>query len=92
MTSTDFESAAKFHTAKVLKEKHGVDIDPSDFELVWFAHVVGCKKCFLFSPKTPFYTEVTYHMFTQHLYVDVYKKQSHTEFSVFESGESVLIS
>ena len=59
MTSAEFEQAAKKAAAEALGEEGGICED--DLETVWFAHVLGFKKCLLFAPKKPgCYIEITY--------------------------------
>lgn len=79
MTSYEFEKAAKNVVIKVMKEKHGVDVDFKNLQFVWFAHELGYKKCTLFAPELrDYYPEVTYNLGNNEMYVDIYLKQSNT--------------
>ena len=64
---------------KIMKEQHGIELDITELEFVWFAHELGYKKCTLWAQKLGhFYPEVTYNRDKDELYVDVYLKQSNT--------------
>ena len=73
MTSAEFEKQAKKAVAEALGT--AVGIGPEDLETVWFAHVMGFKKCLLYCPEMPnSYFEVTYNRDRNQIYVDIYNK------------------
>ena len=77
MTSYEFEKAAKNAVAKLLREEHGVNIAMQDLQFVWFAHLLGYKKCTLYTPAMGrLYAEVTYNRDKDEMYVDLYEKDS----------------
>lgn len=80
MTSSEFEAIAKDKALSVLRENYDdarmITVDM--MHLVWFAHVLGNKKCLIWPEHTAAYVEVTFNALTESLYVDVYAKQSHT--------------
>ena len=79
MTSYEFEKAAKNAVVKIMKEKHGVDVNFKNLQFVWFAHELGYKKCTMYAPELGhYYPEVTYNLGNNEMYVDVYLKQSNT--------------
>lgn len=81
MTSYEFEKAAKNAVIKVMRDKYGIELSIQDLDIVWFAHVLGFKKCTLYAKKLGnYYPEVTYNRNMNELYVDVYLKQSNTMF------------
>ena len=83
ISSNDFEKAAKKAVAFVLKKRHQVDVNFEDLQLVWYSHILSNKKCMLYSEDLgPFYAEVTFNMHTNEIYVDVYRKESFTPFTV----------
>lgn len=85
MTSYEFEKVAKNAVIKVMKEKYDIDLEMSELEFVWFAHLLGYKKCTLYAQKLGhYYPEVTYNRVTNELYVDIYLKQSNTKFNSSE--------
>lgn len=80
MTSYEFEKVAKNAVIKVMKEKHGIDLTIEELEFVWFAHLLGFKKCTLYAQRLGnYYPEVTYNRDKDELYVDIYLKQSNTK-------------
>lgn len=90
MTSYEFEKAAKNAVIKVMKENHDIDLSIDELELVWFAHVLGYKKCTLYAQKLDnFYPEVTYNRDKDELYVDIYNKVSNTKFSMSDDTISI---
>ncbi len=94
MTSYEFEKAAKNAVVKVMAED-GISVTLEELQMVWFAHVLGHKKCTLFAPGLQeIYPEVTYNSAKDELYVDVYDKARNRcfkgdelDFTVHRAGE-----
>ena len=85
MTSYEYEVAAKNAVIEVMKER-GVEINITDLQLVWFAHIVGNKKCLIWGPPMGnHYAEVTYVQISDMIYVDLYKKVQHKEMHSFNA-------
>lgn len=81
MTSYEFEVAAKNAVLKVLSEEFDILLSIRDLELVWFSHVIGNKKCLIYSREMgTLYAEVTWVKDDMVMYVDMYRKQSHRAF------------
>ncbi len=79
MTSYNFEKIAKNAVAKVMKEKHDIDLKIGELDFVWFAHELGFKKCTIYAlSMRAYYAEVTYNRDKDEMYVDIYKKESNT--------------
>ena len=79
MTSYDFEVAAKNFAIGVLKER-GCDVTIEDLQLVWFAHLLGNKKCLLYCPQMgKRYIEITYSQESDMFYIDLYEKLDHID-------------
>ena len=80
MTREKFEKEAKKAVLDALETAEGIgaediEIGAEDLETVWFAHVLGFKKCLLYCPEMPnSYFEVTYNRDRDQMYVDIYKK------------------
>ena len=88
MTSAEFEKQAKKAVAGALGA--AVGIEGEDLETVWFAHVMGFKKCLLYCPELPnCYFEVTYNRDRAQMYVDVYNKAKNIRLDRVGSGEFV---
>lgn len=84
MTSYEFEVAAKNAVIELLRE-NGVDVSIGDLQLVWFAHIVGSKKCMIWGkPMQNKYAEVTYSIESDVVYVDLYEKKQHKQLYAFE--------
>ena len=94
ITSSDFEIAAKNAVIEVLDKKHNLKgITIEDLQFVWFAHILGDKKCLIYSPKMyEFYAEVTFSVDSGQTYVDIYEKKSNTCFKAEELDFSTDIS
>ena len=85
MTSYEFEVAAKNAVIEVMKERE-VDVNIKDLQLVWFAHIVGNKKCLIWGPQMMNnYAEVTYVQISDTIYVDLYEKIQHKEMLSFKA-------
>lgn len=81
MTSYEFEVAAKNALLKVLEDDYDVLLSIKDLSLVWFGYIVGNMKCLIYSPEMGrLYAEVTWVKEHQAMYVDVYKKHTHSGF------------
>ena len=79
MTSYEFEKVAKNAVIKALREKLGFDLSVEELQFVWFAHILGYKKCTVYAPRMgKFYAEVTYNRDKDEMYIDVYEKQDNT--------------
>lgn len=88
MTSAEFEKQAKKAVADLMGTVVGIGAE--DLETVWFAHVLGNKKCLLFAPKAPnVYFEVTYNFPREEIYVDVYNNGKNVCFVRNDIGEYV---
>ena len=75
MTSYEFEVAAKNAAIEAIKYRYNIDVDIEDINLVWFTHLLGNKKCMLYTPQIEYaYIEVTYSKEKDEMYVDVYEK------------------
>lgn len=91
MTSYEFEVAAKNAVIDVLKEHH-VNVTIVDLQLVWFAHLIGNKKCLIWAPAMRnLYAEVTYSLESEMMYVDLYEKKQHKELHSFDMDCSAHI-
>ena len=91
MTSYQFEIVAKNAVIDMLAE-HGITLKISDLQLVWFAHIIGSKKCLIWAPAMRNkYAEVTYSLETDMLYVDLYEKIQHKELHSFEMADEVRL-
>lgn len=76
MTSTQFEQAAKAAVQDFLMEHYGEKYALDDLNLVWFCHILGCKKCLIVdSGANTRYYEITYNPKENELYIDVYVKK-----------------
>lgn len=76
MTSYEFEVAAKNAVVNELKN-YGVETDISKLDFVWFARVLGHKKCTVWGPPMGTkYAEVTYNRDKDEMYVNIYQKIS----------------
>lgn len=74
MSSYEFEVAAKNAVISALA-KRDILVTIRDLELVWFAHVLGSKKCLIWgSEMEGLYAEVTFRADTMMMYVDLYEK------------------
>ena len=74
MTSYEFEKMAK-NAAIKSAEKYDRGLTIEDMHIVWFAHVLGNKKCLMFTEKLEgLYFEVTYNSLKEEIYVDTYGK------------------
>ena len=80
MTSYEFEVAAKNAAISVLHNQYKLDVPMERMHTVWFAHVLGDKKCLLWPqiPGNTYYIEVAYNSVWPQLYVDVYEKNYYT--------------
>ena len=79
MTSYEFEKIAKNAVIDILKKDHGIEVSLEELQFVWFSHLLGAKKCTLYSPKMgKLYAEVTYNIQKNQVYVDMYTKVSNT--------------
>ena len=88
MTSAEFEKHAKKAAAQALGA--GIGIGADDLETVWFAHVLGNKKCLLYAPSMPnVYIEATYNCPRDEIYVDIYNKGKNIRFEKNGVGEYV---
>lgn len=77
MTSYQFEVAAKNAVVDIFRDEKDIEINISDIDLVWFAHVLGNKKCTIWGSKMgSYYAEVTYNVNKREMYVDIYDKES----------------
>ena len=77
MTSYEFEVAAKNAVVEMLKER-GIQTKIDALQLVWFAHLLGNKKCMIWGPvMEDYYAEVTFSQEAMVVYVDLYKKDDH---------------
>lgn len=75
MTSYEFEVAAKNAVIKTWDAAFDETIRIDELELVWFAHLLGYKKCFVWGkPMGTIYAEITYNRDKNEIYVDLYKK------------------
>ena len=84
MTSYEFEVAAKNAVIALLLE-NGIEASIVDLQLVWYAHIVGSKKCMIWGqPMQNKYAEVTYSMESDMVYVDLYEKIHHKQLHAFE--------
>lgn len=77
MTTYEFEVAAKNAVIDFARDRLDLDLMIEDVDVVWMTHVLGFKKCLLFSKRIPFYCEVTYNLKQDVIYLDVYEKQYH---------------
>ena len=85
MTSYDFEVAAKNAVIELLRGR-GIETTIVELQLVWFAHIVGSKKCLIWCPAMMNkYAEVTYAMDSERIYVDLYEKIEHKEINSFNA-------
>ena len=85
MTSYEFEVAAKNAVIDVMKER-GVEMNITDLQLVWFAHILGSKKCLVWGqPMMNKYAEVTYSLESDIFYVDLYEKIQHKDIQYFNA-------
>lgn len=77
MTSYEFEVAAKNAVINSVRRQSGMELDITDIQMVWFAHILGYKKAILIDigPDLRIY-EVTYNKQQNQLYVDTYTKTS----------------
>lgn len=74
MSSYEFEVAAKNAVISALA-KRDILVTIQDLELVWFAHVLGNKKCLIWGREMEgMYAEVTFSADTMMMYVDLYEK------------------
>lgn len=80
MTSYEFEVAAKNAVIKVVKKKYGEEYDITGIQMVWFAHILGCKKAILIDmgENLRLY-EVTYNCYKNELYLDAYEKEENVK-------------
>jgi len=77
MTSYEFEKAAKNAVIEMIA-KRGIETSIEELQLVWFAHLLGNKKCMVYGPcMANLYAEVTYSDFSDMMYVDLYQKMDH---------------
>lgn len=77
MRSRDFEQTAMRIVVDMLA-KRGIEAEPNDLQLVWYAHVIGNKKCLIYGEcMANLYAEVTYALDTDIFYVDLYQKMDH---------------
>lgn len=82
MTSYDFEKTAKTMVIVVMKDHFNTEMRIEEINLVWFSHLLGGKKCMLYSPKMGNrYAEVTYNVNKDEMYVDIYTKEMNVCFS-----------
>lgn len=78
MKSYEFEVVAKNAVIKLVKQHLGLELNIEELEIVWFAHVLGNKKCTLYAERlNNYYPEVTYNVSRNELYVDLYNKEFH---------------
>jgi len=81
MTSYEFEVAAKNAVIDVLSNGYATDVTIADLDFVWFAHVLGFKKCTIWGkPMGNKYAEVTYNRDKNELYVDIYVKDMNIKY------------
>ncbi len=74
MSSYEFEVAAKNAVIAALAERD-ILVTIKDLELVWFAHLLGNKKCLIYGREMEnLYAEVTFRADTMMMYVDLYQK------------------
>lgn len=88
MKSEEFILTAKDAVVKAL-EKEAIPLRSGELETVWYAHVLGNKKCLLFSPNPVYsgaYFEVTYNCPREEIYVDIYQKKKNVRFIRKEDG------
>ena len=86
MTSYEFEKAAKNAVCKVLDD-HGIKVSLDQLQFVWFAHILGNKKCLLYCREMGnLYAEVTYNadIDNEGMYVDIYQKVHNSKVEVSE--------
>lgn len=89
MTSYEFEVAAKNAVIDALKDFH-IEATIADLQLVWFAHLIGNKKCMVWGPPMKsMYAEVTYSIESGMVYVDMYEKKSHKQLHMYEIDTEV---
>lgn len=87
MTTYLILDLAKKAVVRIAKRMYGVERDESDFEMVWFAHILGNKKLILYDWRSvinhdsPSIYEVTYNETTNELYVDAYDKALNMAFA-----------
>lgn len=78
MTSYEFEVAAKNAAIDLIEYHTREQVPIEKVHTVWFAHVLGHKKCLLFAETIPnVYIEVTYNTIECEMYVDLYEKHLH---------------
>lgn len=92
MSSDTFIEYARQVASNNLSEYYRADnqhlfkeIPPHAFELVWFAHELGNKKCLFFCNEEGmknYYTEVTYDVNRHKIYVDTYNKVLNMSYDV----------
>ena len=83
MTSYDFEKTAKDLVTKFVKEKYSEEYGIEDISIVWFAHILGCKKAILIdNGSNQRLYEVTYNFSADQMYVDVYEKKFNFEVNI----------
>jgi len=82
MTSYEFEVAAKNAVVYVLRsDEYNLDVTVADLNLVWFAHILGFKKCTIWGkPMGNKYAEVTYNRDKNEFYVDIYVKDMNIKY------------
>lgn len=84
MTSYEFEKAAKNAVIDALARR-GIEADIQELEFVWFAHIIGNKKCLIYGEcMANLYAEVTYSAYSDMMYVDLYQKMDHRELYAHE--------
>lgn len=79
MTSKEFECAAKNVVRDMLKRREiAADID--GLNLVWYSYLLGDYKCMIYGEcMGNLYAEVTYSLYSQTLFADLYQKLEHKE-------------
>lgn len=79
MTGREFENAAKNVVQDMLMSR-GVASSLDDLHLVWYSYLLGDYKCMIYGPVMgDLYAEVTYSLYSQMLFADLYKKLDHKE-------------
>lgn len=82
MTSYEFEVAAKNALIKVLKDEYGKETKIEELQFVWFAYVLGNKKCCVYAQAMGnLYAEVTYNAASEEMYLDIYRKTTNRLFA-----------
>lgn len=77
--------AAKNAVIDVVKG-YGIEVGIEELQIVWFAHIVGNKKCLIWGvPLRNKYAEVTYASESDMIYVDLYEKIQHKEMHSFDA-------